>query len=174
MNFEEITYELSRFLHTYKFEVKETSKNFIKYESKYAALTVGYDFRDNSISTSVGKKGEFLSELIGDVLTKFFDYDTRICNDGHFTENLIHFLNGKGDAILNGDLDTLNKLEEYSYQLAVDHTNKLVTRQNLNDADIAWTANDYFGFVKSLDKVEQKYLPESYLKKYQIATKKIK
>ena len=174
MNFEEITYELTPFFLSHEFEVKESLKSFIKYESKYVTLTVGYDIRDNSISTFAGKKGQFLTELFGDVLSKFFGYNITLCNDGHFTENLIHFLNDKGNPILKGDLNILNKLEEYSYQLADDYTNKLVTRQNLNDADKAWTANNYLEFMKSVDKVEQKYLPQSYLKKYQIASKKVK
>jgi hypothetical protein len=173
MNFEDITSALTQYFQKSKFEVAESFKNFIVYESNHLTVTLGYDFRDNSISTFVEKKGGPQIELSEDVLSKCFDCNIKLCNDGHFAENLIAFFNDKGNSLLKGELDILRKFEGHSNQLSKKYTTNLITRQTLNNADKAWTDKNYSEFIKCIDNVERFSLPQSYLKKYHIASSKI-
>jgi uncharacterized membrane protein YukC len=56
--------------------------------------------------------------------------------------------------------------------MSEDYTSNLVERQHLDAADEAWRNENYVDVLKNLDKVEEKKLSKSYMKKYQIAKKK--
>lgn len=171
MNFEEIVAILTPFFQQNKFSVAETFKNYIRYENRRVKIAVAYDWRDNSITVFVGQIDKFETELSGDTIDKFFNDNINLRNNNLFTENLISFLTGKGNALLKEDLNTLFKLEEYSNRMAKEYTDNLIKEQNLRAADDAWQEKNYSEFITQLDKIKKDSLSQTYLMKYQYALK---
>ncbi len=172
MNLEEIIAKLTPFFLKNEFLTTESFKDNIKYESNYCVVTMSYDNRDRSISIFVGRKGKNLTELTEDILKNFFNTDDKLLLDEKFVANFVKFLNGKGKAILSGDANVLDKLDEFANVLAKTYTENLMTSQSMKLADKAWSEKNYMEFINQLDRIEKGSLTETYLKKYQIALKK--
>jgi hypothetical protein len=110
MNFEDIVSVLTPFFQENKFSIAERFKNCIRYEYKPVNIVVAYNRNDKSIAVFVEQGGKFVAELSDDTISKFFNDDIKLRNDNLFTENLFNFLNGKGNALLKADLNTLSQL----------------------------------------------------------------
>ena len=172
MTFEEVIFKLTPFLQEHGFHVAETFKNYIKYESLDVTYTFSYDERERSFSTFVGKRNGSMTFLSGDVLTNVFHEDPSDYGNRSDLDNYLYFLRGNGQGLLNGDKIILKRLEEYSNAAAKRYTDALLREQNIREADKAWQAKDYKQFIRSLDQVDKKTLTKSYLKKYEIASKR--
>jgi hypothetical protein len=172
MTFEEVISKLTPFLQEYGFRVTETFKNYIKYESPDVTYALSYDERERSFSTFLGKRNGSMALLSGDVLTNVFHEDLSSYKKRSVADNYIYFLLGNGQGLLHGDKIILNRLEEYSNVAAKQYTATLLREQNLREADKAWQEKNYTQFIKLLDQVDKKTLTKSYLKKYEIASKR--
>jgi len=98
-----------------------------------------------------------------------------VCNiNQSYLQNIIDFLNGKGKALLIGDMPKLTELENYVFNRAEIYTAELVLSQNKALIDKAWTDKNYVQFLDYINLIEPSQLPNSYLQKYKIASKYIK
>ncbi len=88
-------------------------------------------------------------------------------------DNLISFLTTSGNSILLGDKKILQKLVDFSEHQSRVYARTATHLQHLQDADRAWSEKNYINFIKCIDEMKKELLPQSYLKKYKIATDKV-
>lgn len=173
MNFEEAIKPLTELLLSNNFSIQTNRHNLIEYSSKSTTIRIGYSHLEYSLNIWVGQSTSRLTELTPKVVQEFFKDSTFKFQSTLTIENLISFLKGSGKTLLSGDTKILRELDEYSLQASKSYTLQIITRQNIDDADKAWTQKDYVNFVKYVDQIQMDLLPPSYLKKYKIAMDKI-
>ena len=169
MNFEETIKPLTELLLSNSFSIQINQQNLIEYSSKSTTLRIAYSHLEYCFNIWVGQSRDTLTELRPKVLEEFFNDDTFKFQTTLTVENLISFLKGSGKNLLSGDTKILRKLDEYSLQASRNYTQQIIKRQNIDQADKAWTQKDYANFVKYIDQIQTDLLPPSYLKKYKIA-----
>ena len=131
MNFEDITGKLSPFFQSNNFSIAESFKDYIRYVHEPINIVVAYDWRDKSISVIVEEGGKHVVELSDSTIREFFNDDIKLRNDGFFSETLLKFLNGKGNPLMNADLNTFSKLKEFSNRMSKKYTDNLSKKDNL-------------------------------------------
>jgi hypothetical protein len=171
MIFEDITQILTPFFRGNKFVVAEKREGYIKYDYEGLCIVITSDYRDNSIAVYIQIGRNYIAELRDTVMTEFFNDQTRFGNNDTFPADLMNFLNGKGNAILKNDWDTIFRLDDFVKKEASRYTNDLIRRQKLRAADEAWKIKDYAEFMEQIDKMPSDFWPQSYLLKYKFALK---
>jgi hypothetical protein len=177
MKFVELVVEkLGGLFQQHGLQVSEQFTNYIKFESGTVAIAIGRDFRDNSTSASTGPPVGPFSTLNNDVLQHIFNSNINIenCTPDVFLDNLKLFFESDGKALMRGEHAVLKAHEQYIIKLSKEHTEELLHRQNLQQADTAWSIGDYRRFIKYLDKTDWSKLPRSYELKYKMALDKLK
>lgn len=171
-NFDKDIETIIHFLRQYDFRIVESYKDFVKYESEHAEISVGYDVKENNHYALIGNKFENSISLDVLNLKDVFGYDVELFIKKSFVYFFIDFFRTKGHAILSGDLSKFNELKRNLIERAERYTKQLIEQQNLNAADNAWSLKEYRDFIKYLDLVDRSNLPESYALKYSIAKNK--
>ena len=72
-----------------------------------------------------------------------------------------------------GDKKIIHDLEQFDAERSRKYTHDLLQKQNLQEADKAWSENNYKDFIRIMDQTSKVGLPASYELKYKIARKKI-
>jgi hypothetical protein len=173
MNYKEIIKKLNPIFEINGFEIDESLRNFTKYQSEFVTINISFDEKEKSLSIFIGKKNGFLSELTDKTYIDFFGESSQSINGNDFSEKFIHFLAGKGNALLEGNLKILDALELYSFNEAKVYTTSLMNRQYINDADNAWNKNNFSDFLKFINCVNENDLSKSYILKKEFALSKI-
>ncbi len=119
-------------------------------------------------------KDQSLNELNNQVVRDIFGEDYGSDKYASIGENIISFLQGKGKILLSGDTKIIDELDSYTQQKAKEFTNQIIRQQIIRSADIAWSNKDYASFVQQINLIGKESLPESYTKKYNIASNKVK
>jgi hypothetical protein len=107
-------------------------------------------------------------------MREVFEEDFTMFQKQSIDEYIINFLKGRGNALLKGNPDVLERLDAYTNRKAKEFTKKIVNLQNLKMADAAWANKDYAGFIKYINLIDHSSLQESYIKKYKIAKSKVR
>lgn len=174
MNFEASIHPLTEFLADNSFSVTKKEQHFIEYSTNSAVITVAYANLEYVFYTHVGQNSKSLIELTPIVVKEVFGQDSFQHQSTLTIDNLILFLSGDGKAIVLGDQKIFKELIEFSERKSKEYTRQIIKLQNIQGADKAWIQKDYADFVKCIDRIEKDLLPESYLKKYEIALHKLK
>jgi len=172
-NFDKDIETITPFLRQYNFRIAESSKDFVKYESEQAEISVGYDERDQHYFTLIGNKIDNSISLDVVNLSDVFAYDIEIFIKQSFVDFFLNFFSTKGYNLLKGDLTKFNELKRNRKERAERYTKELIEQQNLDAADNAWSLKNYSDFIRYLDLVEKRNLPNSYELKYSIAKNKL-
>ena len=173
MNFEDSIYPLTEFLTTNDFLVTKREQHFIQYSTNSAIITVAYASLEFVFYTHIGQDSKSLIELTPIAVKEVFGDDRFQFQSTLTVDNLISFLKTAGRSVMLGDKKTFEKLNEFAEHRSREYTRKITHKQNIQDADKAWTVKDYTNFIKYIDRTEKDLLPKSYLKKYKIALDKL-
>lgn len=174
MNFNETILTLTQYLQKNHFSIANSSHHFIKYSSDSVTITVAYNDLEHLFYTHVGDKNSQLIELTPAAVKAVFNEPSFEFQSTLTIENIISFLQDKGQPILFGDIVKLKELKEFSDNRSREFTEHIVHLQHLKSADFAWKRKDYQHFIESIQKTNQNILPESYHKKYKIALDRIR
>lgn len=164
---------ISPFLKEFGFHIAEHYKDFVRYESQDAAISVGYDDRERNFFTLIGNKVDTSIPLDVINLEAVFNYNIDTFIKKPFVDFVIDFFSTKGYGILTGDLTKLYELKRNQQGRAERYTKKLLKQQNMQAADKAWLEKNYLDFIKYLDLIDKSTLPKSYGLKYSIAKKHV-
>lgn len=128
MEFNElILNKLKSIFQKHNFYAKEQFKNYVKLESENLVIIFSHDKRENSNSFYAGRAENSAYPIDEDVIETVFDFTLQISNvkPEVFVNNLALFFEKKGEAFLDGDIETLKKIETYIYKKSKDYTNQL-------------------------------------------------
>ncbi len=173
MNFEESTLPLTELLLKNGFSVSKSSINCKEYFLGSILISIFYNEREHLLFIQIGSDHNSLNELSPEVVKSVFNDDQYRLQSTLTIDNLVSFLKAKGQSILSGDISKINEINEFSFKQSREYTADLIYLQNLKVVDKAWNEQNYSDFIKGIDKIDHKRLPESYLKKYKIAVGKL-
>jgi len=173
MNYTETIKTINPILENNEFRIVESRKNYTKYQSEIITIIIAFNEHENGYTIFAGRNGGDLVELSKKVYKEFFDFDFYAVENLSFSQRFIRFLNGKGNAILKGDLKKLAEFETYHQEESKKYTENLINLQNLKIADKAWVDKKYSDFIKYINLINSNYLPESYGLKIKIALRKL-
>ena len=172
MQFKEFIEQISPLLLEHGFDVTEQSNNFTQFDSDSVRVTFTYDPLERQYYTHVGYKDSQMSELDSRTLNDLFEFES--ASGGLTPVDFLSFFKGKGFQLLQCNTEVFDRLQSYTLKRSQEFTNKIIEQQYLQSADYAWRAKDYQKFIQSIDHLDKNRLPDSYIKKYAIALKKIK
>lgn len=170
---------LGEILQKYNLKIVEQFDDYIKFKSKHVVITIFRDEKENIYQSFIGKSENTQFLLDGNIVKEFFipnleeQFIIPEVSQEEFVNNLQTLLEGSGRVLLEGDMRTFIRIENYVNQSAQNFTQSLVEKQIIEAANLAWSRNDYKTFIECLDKVKKEKLPASYLLKYRYAMKKV-
>lgn len=174
MNFEQSINPLTEFLTDNNFSVTKKEQHFIEYSTVSAIITVAYADLEYLFYTHVGQDSKSLVELTPVAIKAVFGDNSFHLQSTLTIDNLISFFKTNGKPIILGQREIFKALNDFSEGQSREYTRQIIHLQNVQGADKAWTQKDYTSFIECIDRTEKNLLPESYLKKYKIATDKLK
>lgn len=156
-------------------EIREQSKNIVRYESAVLHISLVHNPRENSNNLWVGRKYFNVVEINNQVMQEYFNSDLKFSNlpQENYVNNVFLFFIGEGERLLEGNERALIGLERFNEQRSLEYTVNLVEKQNLEAANKAWKDGNYSDVVKYLDKINKDDLPGSLKQKYKIAQQRL-
>ncbi|MBB6498133.1 hypothetical protein [Pedobacter cryoconitis] len=155
----------------------EQRDNYLKLLSKYLVIIIAHNQLENSNTIWLGRNDDKMDKVEVDnkVLKLFFGSDLKLSDVSVeiFVKNLVLFFENEAQPLLRGDIDRINKLEEFDLERSQKYTQGLLDKQSLVAANKAWDEGDYREFIKLIDETNKDELPSSYQLKYKIAVQKL-
>jgi hypothetical protein len=175
MDFSELVLEqLDTIFKKYDLQVIEQRRDYLKLQSEVLTIIIAHNELEHSNVFWLGERGKVdLVEINNKLLELYFKSKLKLSQVSVeiFVKNLCAFFRCEGKYLFESTTEVY-KLEEFDLKSSQEHTRNLISAQNLVSADIAWKDNDYSGFIKILDEIDQDVLPSSYKLKYKIAQNK--
>ena len=158
----------------YNFKLREQLNYSVRYESNDLIIILNYNPQENSNNLWLIIK-EFQQIGIEDfILEEYFNIKLRSHIPELFVNNITCFFKGVGRNLLKGDKQTLIKLDKFNEDVSLNYHKNLIKEQLLEEVNKAWKESNYFNVIKFLDKINKEEISKSYMKKYQIAKKRLK
>ena len=155
------------------FRISAQLDHYVKFESSCTTFTLTYVAREYAFYFHLGHLNGLLTELDEPTMKDFFNENIKSYRTRDIANNLLDFLNGTGQSILANDINMLNRLEAYSREKSKKLLAEFTILQKLDFAKAFWAEKEYSKFIDCLNAVDKSLLPESLIKKYKIALKKI-
>jgi hypothetical protein len=156
----------------------EQRSDYIKLQSNCIEVVISHNKYEKSNTIWLGSIEEQREkvEIDNEALVLFFNSELKLSNVSMdtFLSNLVVFFTNLADQIMCGEQNELVRLEEFDLERSDRFTSKLVLRQTVAVASIAWENKDYEKFVKLVEKLDLEQLPQSIKLKYYRAKKIIK
>lgn len=160
-------------LEKYGFKLEKELENILMYKSKVMEINLVLNQYDNSHLVEIGRINEILYPLNNNIIKYVLGCGLNIesVTSEEFLDNLFIILNSnEGGRLLLGDITSLKEFIEEESRI---YTFSLLQQQALNSALTAWDNKDYKSFVRIIDELDIKELPNFYNLKYYLAKKRL-
>jgi hypothetical protein len=115
----------------YNLKIIEESFNYVKINSNIIEIRIIHDARDSTNSLLLGTIGNYLSPIDDYLLKNYYNSELTFNFEStdEFLSNLIRFFEEDGNSLLQGDLDAINNLDEFSRNRNREYTESIIRNQ---------------------------------------------
>ncbi len=178
MNFDEtVVKELGDTFKSHGFAIIKQERHVVVFARSCLWIVLSYDYRDKSHTLSIAcpEMSRYSVEIDANLLRDYYHSDPLIpagpCSS--FLVGVARFLAGVGAPLLAGELQEVQKLEEYREMRQAEYRKTKLLERTLVAVDAAWRQEDYAEVVRQLDGVRESDLSPAYAAKYKYAKKKM-
>jgi hypothetical protein len=167
--------KLGTLFQKHNLKILDQYDGYLKIGSGKVFFVISRSERERLNSIYVGRDPKTFIPIDEQVLKDVFGFSKIFENmpSEDFVNNIYDFFERDGELLLSGNMEILKKVENYVQKRSENYLEELLFKQNLVAADEAWKNGRYEEFIGFLEIIDKQKLPNSYMLKYQIASKKL-